>query len=317
MEDPSKRSSDNHRETPDRLDYVMPENAVIGRNDDEMSLFEIWDTICESRLLIITTTMIFASVSIIYAFVATEWYSADVLLAPSEEQSTQSLLGPLGGFANLAGINVGAKSTAEALAVLQSREFTRAFIMEENLMPTLLADEWDEKANRWKVADPSEWPDTRDAVKYLDENVRRIKEDPNTGLVTLIIEWTDPDLAAKWANLLVKRLNDRMRQRALVEAETNVDYLQAELAATNVVTLHQSISRLLEGELQKLMLARGNEEFSFRVVDPAESPKLRSRPQRTLIVLSTSLLGGMFSLFAVFVRRAVRRHRAVSEIAAS
>jgi uncharacterized protein involved in exopolysaccharide biosynthesis len=98
-----------------------------------------------------------------------------------------------------------------------------------------------------------------------------------------------------------------MRQRALVDAQANVGYLREELATTNVVTLQQSIGRLLETELQKLMLARGNEEFSFKVIDFAQTPKRRSSPRRTLIVALAAVLGGMLSVFFVFVRDTIRQ----------
>jgi uncharacterized protein involved in exopolysaccharide biosynthesis len=61
-------------------------------------------------------------------------------------------------------------------------------------------------------------PDVRDAVKYFHKRVLKVSEEGSTGLVTLAIEWTDPDIAAEWASLLVRRLNDRLRERALQEA---------------------------------------------------------------------------------------------------
>jgi len=70
--------------------------------------------------------------------------------------------------------------------------------------------------------------------------------------------------------------------------------------------MQQTIGRLLETEMQKLMLARGNEQFAFRIIDSAEVPKRRVRPQRTLIVLVGGILGAMLSLIVVFVRRLVR-----------
>ena len=95
-----------------------------------------------------------------------------------------------------------------------------------------------------------------------------------------------------------------MRQRALKEAETNVEYLQSELESNKLVPVQQSIGRLLETELQKLMLARGSEDFSFRIVDPATPPDKRARPKRTLIVVSAVFLGGVFALLVVFARNA-------------
>jgi uncharacterized protein involved in exopolysaccharide biosynthesis len=125
-------------------------------------------------------------------------------------------------------------------------------------------------------------------------------------MVTLAVEWIEPAVAAEWANALVQRVNSRLRERALREASANVAYLQGEIARTKVVTLQQSIGRLLESELQKLMLARGNEDFAFRIVDPASPPKERIRPKRSLIAGIGILLGGALGLFAVFVAHSMR-----------
>ena len=127
-----------------------------------------------------------------------------------------------------------------------------------------------------------------------------------TGLVTLSIEWGDPELAAAWANLLAVRLNDRMRQRALAEAETNVKYLRHEFENTSIVALQQSISGLMESEMQKLMLARGNSEYAFRIIDRAEVPRGKSKPRVTLIVAVATFFGGMLSGFVALVRDMVK-----------
>jgi LPS O-antigen subunit length determinant protein (WzzB/FepE family) len=52
------------------------------------------------------------------------------------------------------------------------------------------------------------------------------------------------------------------------------------------------------------MLAKGNEEFAYRVVDPAEVPKLRDWPRRSLIVVIATMLGGILGLLIVLVRHA-------------
>ena len=52
------------------------------------------------------------------------------------------------------------------------------------------------------------------------------------------------------------------------------------------------------------MLAQGNTEFSFRVIDPAEPPKYRSRPDRLLIVVVGTLLGIVLGVLVVLVSQA-------------
>jgi uncharacterized protein involved in exopolysaccharide biosynthesis len=289
-----------------RVVYVMPQQAFAGTDDDEISLRELWDIAWRGKWLVIAITALFAAGSVAYALLAEEWYRSEVLLAPADEKSTSGLSGQLGGLAALAGVSVGGGDSSEALAVLNSREFAAGFIKEFDLLPVFYADEWNGASNQWLGNDPEEWPDIRDAVKYFHDHVLSVRLDRQSGLVTLAIEWTDPQVAAEWAEILVRRLNSRLRERALKEAETNVSYLQAELGQTSVVTLQQSIGRLLESELQKLMLARGNEEFAFRIIDNAAPPKDRIRPKRSLIAVLGTLMGGVLALFAVFIRHALR-----------
>lgn len=292
----------------DRLIYVLPDSSMSAGTGDEVDIFDLWNIIWADKWLIAAIVAAFVTASVVYALSATEWYQADVLLAPTVEDTTQDLMGSLGGLANLAGLNVSGagNKTVEALAVLKSREFTREFIEHERLLTELFADDWDAQARAWKSDDPAEQPDMRDAVKFFDESIRNVEEDSETGLVALSITWTDPAVAARWANLLVQTLNARMRQRAQVEAQRNVDYLQEQLVGTSLVMLQQSISRLLENELQKLMLARGTEQFSFRIIDRAETPKYRSSPKRTLVVVFATVLGGFLSILIALMRHAVR-----------
>jgi uncharacterized protein involved in exopolysaccharide biosynthesis len=292
----------------ERLMYVMADRP--DQEVDEISLLDLWNILWDGKWLGIAITAACAIAAVVYALAATEWYRAEVLLAPAEERSSQGLsgqLGGLGGLAGLAGISVGGGSSAEALAILRSRQFLGRFIEDFDLLPVLLADQWDADAGRWIVEAGEDEPDIRDAVKVMQDDVLSASEDNQTRLVTVAVEWTDPEVATTWANALVERLNDRMRQQALVEAEANVAYLQEQLGSTTLVTLQQSIGRLLESEMQKLMLARGNEQFAFRVLDPAEVPKERVRPKRTLMVALAIMLGGMLSVLVIFLRHGLRR----------
>jgi uncharacterized protein involved in exopolysaccharide biosynthesis len=287
--------------------------------DDGVDLLQLWDTLWAERRLIAAVTAGVLAVALAYALLSPKWYRAEVLMIPSDPKSTQggfSALGGLGGLASLAGISVGGGATAEPIAVLKSRDFTRAFITDYKLLPVLFADDWDAKAGKWK-GDPAKQPDIYDAMKYFDENVRSVEEDKKTKLVTLAIEWKDPKLAADWANVLVKRVNEQMRQRQLREAEQSIEYLKKELAATNLLPLQQSIGRLLETELQKGMLARVNEESAFRVLDGAEVPKWKARPKRAQILTLSGAVGLLLGSLIALVRHSVRMRRARVRASAS
>jgi uncharacterized protein involved in exopolysaccharide biosynthesis len=278
---------------------------VARSEDDRVDLMELSRILWDGRWLIVGITMAFTVAAIILILTATKWYRADTLLVPADPTTGLQLPAQLASFAALTDINVTGSSTAEALAVLQSRSYTRAFIEEHGLMPILFANLWDSEAGRWRPDLPDGPPDLRDGVAFFD-TIRSLSENPTNGHVTLAIEWTDPILAADWVNTLVDQLNARTRQRAILGAEAHLVYLKVALAETNVVALQQSIARLVETEMQRLMMAQANVEFSFRVIDRAEPPRHASWPRRNLVVALGIGLGGTTSLFVLFVVRIFR-----------
>jgi uncharacterized protein involved in exopolysaccharide biosynthesis len=291
-----------------RLVYVVSQDGLAATTDDEIDLFQLWTTLWRSRWLIAGITVAFALGSAVYASLLPPVYTANVVLAPVKDDPLSGLASQLGGFASLAGITARGTDSVEAVAVLRSRDFIRAFIEDQALLPVLFPDAWDATTGRWTVETPPDFPQ---AARFFVGNVRQIDEDTRTGLVTLSIEWRDPKLAAAWANLLATRLNDHMRQRALAEAEANVKYLRSEFESTSIVALQQSIGGLLENEMQKLMLARGNSEYAFRIIDRAEVPSAKSKPRVALIVVLATVFGGMLSVFVVFLRDSVKNRTRV------
>jgi uncharacterized protein involved in exopolysaccharide biosynthesis len=276
-----------------------PQNSLPQAYDDEIDLWELWDTVWSGRWLIIAITSLFAIGGVTYALLAKPMFQADVVMVAAEKKSLPSSLGQLGSLASLAGVSISGGGDREPMAVLQSKGFARDFITEQNLMPELL-----------KGLAPADGDslDVRDALRVFD-HLYAVNDDKKTGLVTLSIRWREPARAASLANAMVKMLNDRLRGQALADSQRNVDFLQKEMAATSVVSLQQSMGRVLEGEMQKLMLARGNEQFAFKIIDPATPPKHRFSPKRTFIVLVATLIGGILSLLVVFLRKAIRERR--------
>ena len=282
----------------------------LDRHEDDSGAFTalVW----KGRWLMLAFVLGFALLAVAYGFLATEWYTAEVVLTPAGAKSTQQGLGSqlesLGLLTGLAaGLGVGGTRTAEPIGVLKSRDFARQFIDEHGLLHVLLADKWDAGKGRWKESDPRRQPDIRDAIEYFDKDVMQVDEDKKSGLITVSIRWKDPKVAASWASMVVDRLNDQMRARALAESEANVSYLQKVLADTDVVEVKFAISRLLETELQKTMVARGDKQFAFRIVDHADVPKRRSWPKRRVILAVGILAGGVAGLAAVLVRERFAR----------
>ena len=284
----------------DRLVYVVPERLAPDQNLD---LSAILAEFRAQRVRLTLAPLLAALLFAAYALLAEEWFTAEALLAPAEQAAVSPAAGQLGGLAALAGVPLGLGEqdpSVKALAVLQSRDFARRFIEDEDLVAAFTV----ERAAWWRslpfftpVA-----PDPFDAVEFFQRSVLSVTEDAKTGFVTLAVTWTDRATAARWAQSLLERLNAQVRATTIRDAERNVAFLKEELRAGTIAGLQPAINTLAEAELQKLMLAKGREAFAFEIIDPAVPPKYRSAPNRTLLVLMGAFLGLALPLFALFVR---------------
>lgn len=296
---------------PDGVVYFLPPKE-FGRSSGELDLRALVQALWSSRSLIAGVTLLFTLVGVAYALTAQKWYRAEVVVVPVESDPTSQLMSQFGSLANLVGVNVGGPTDAEPLAVLQSREFARDFIERRHLLPILFARRWDATHSRW-LGPREKWPDVRDGVRFFDKRVRRIVQDRKSGLIEVWMDWKDPVLAAEWADAYLSDANERLRDRSIKQSQANVDYLRSQMADMNLVSLQQPVGRLLEIELQKLMLAHSSAQFAFRVVDAAEIPKRPTRPWKKLIIAGAFFLGAFLACLFVTVRQALRQDRATAQ----
>jgi len=289
---------------------IDPNQQYNYPDEDELSLIDLWMIVWKRKWLWLTFGPLAGVIGIYIALTSTEIYRSEVLLAPAGDEETggglAALAGQFGGLASMAGINVGGGSdTATAIATLKSRQFLLPYLLEQDLFTTLFHDEWNAETKEWtgtnKRRDESGKPTNYELFERFTEDVLSVSEDKKTGLVTLGIEWEDPDLCANWASELPVRLNDHLREKAKAETEKNLAYLEEQLKNTQLIEIRESLFGLVESQTQNAMLANAKEEYAFRIIDPAYVPEERIRPQRALIVLASGMLGGFFGIFLCFV----------------
>lgn len=281
----------------------------LERVDLAIVLAHLW----MKRWWIVGVVLVCTGAAVAAALLITPRYSAAAVLVPvTPEEGGSGLLGAigqLGGLASMAGIGLGAGDAAshEAVAVLESRQFTESFIADNGLLPVLFPSNWDPDAGRFR-GDAASWPTLADGFRLFDGAVRTVERNKDTGLVTLTIEWTDPQRAAQWANELVERLNSEMRRRAIQRTGGSLEFLEQELTRTRTVETRQAISRLVEAQVNQRMLANVTQEYAFRFVDRALPPGRhdRSWPPRLLMVIGGFLFGLIASVGTILFLRTLR-----------
>jgi len=265
---------------------------------------------------IVLCTVVVLSLAIAAALLATPQYRSEALLSYNEDEMTDAGLSgavsQLSGLSAIAGLGLGGSEgqKAAALALLTSHGFLETFIRDKDLLPTLFSGQWNPEDQTWVDGWLSTPPTVADGVRLLRERVLAVAEDRRTGLVRVSVEWTDPEIAAEWANEFVRRANEETRSWAISEARSSQEYLNAELEKADVLELRQSINRLIEAELQKEMMASVRMQYSFRVIDEARAsdPDDFVSPRRLRLVAFGLFAGLGAGLLTALVLNALRRN---------
>lgn len=276
---------------------MTPNDSVSETPEQGIDLLALWRVVWGHKTTVIVTTAVFALAAVAFALLATPMYRAQVVVTDAPDPnvvSGSSGIGQLGGLASLAGFSLPATgSSRDSTAILESRRLVEEFI-KRNVPPAELVKNAQTDRALWL------------AVERFRNDVLSINEDSRKGKTNITVEWTDAATAARWANQFVELANDLIRTRALDEASRNIEYLNGQIEKTSIVEIRSVLYNLIESETRKLMLASGRAEYAFTVVDPAVPPKMRSRPQRTLLVILGTLLGIVAGVAIAFVRVALQ-----------
>ncbi|MFZ4534796.1 Wzz/FepE/Etk N-terminal domain-containing protein [Propionivibrio sp.] len=285
-------------------------HAAEDYHDDEINLFELWGTLVQNKWIIVMIAALCVSAAAVVAFTMTPKYEAVVLAKFTEESKT--LAGEYGGLAEMAGVNLGGGGGTKdaSLAYLKSRVFIEGFIKANDLMPILYAKQWDSQNKKWLVDDPEKTPSLWNAFKFFS-SICVVQHDKKTNLITVTVTWKDREQAVDWANSLIKRANANLREKAIAESQLSVDYLEKELRKTSVVEVQQTIYKVMETQIKMMMMANTQEQFAFKVIDPAAlvDENAYVKPKRSMIITLGAVCGLILGLLFVFIRQAIRNRR--------
>ena len=93
-----------------------------------------------------------------------------------------------------------------------------------------------------------------------------------------------------------------MRLEDIELSKSYIDFLNESQNSTNVQSLREVASQLLESQMQTLMLASSNEAYIFKIIDSPVVPEEKFSPNRPLIVIIGTIFGVIFSIFFVFLQ---------------
>lgn len=293
---------------------------------DEIDLKDLFRTVYEYRYFILVVTSFFVVIALVYALYLPNKYRSESLLSLSGGEGNSSMskvASQLGGLASLAGINVGGSEDSKlnlAIATLKSRKFIAGFIDRHHLLPDLMAvKKWDEASNSviydenlydieskiWvrsvqppKKAKPSDW----DAYEFFIE-LFSLAKDKETGYVTVAVEHWSPYVAKRWVELLIKDVNDVIKNKDIIQAQKSISFLKKELSKVSLADMKVVFYQLIEEQMQIIMLANTYDEYVFTVIDPPVVAEEKASPKRLVYIFVGFFVGLFLSLFLVIIKK--------------
>jgi len=286
--------------------------------DDLINIKNFVLILWKEKITILTSTLLIAVLVVIYSLSLPNIYSSKALVLPSSNQSEAgSAFGRYSALASLSGVtlpSLSVSSTDEALVILSSFKFFSESFLSEIKLPDLMAEgHWDpsvnkmiydpsiydEKQNIWvrEVSPPKNViPSTQESYRAFIKDFLNVSQDVKTSVISISIKHQSPVIAMEWASLLVELINKELRNDQTKRSLISIDYLNSQMAQTSYNETRLSLSRLIEQEVEKLMLVEANEEYIFKIIEPPIIPDLKSSPSRAIICIIGTILGFVISL---------------------
>lgn len=310
----------------------MTNNISESESGKALNLADLIALVWRGKWIIIGATVLFAVLSFFYAVAQEDIYRSEAELAPAEDVQSQGFSGmssQLGGLASLAGVQMGqgkVDNATLAVEILRSRKFIQDFVERRNILPDLMAvDYWDPESGTLHYNEDIYNPTSKEWVRQVNRPYKTVPEsweyvpvfrqhleiqrNDLTGLTSIAVTHRSPDVAKNWVDWLVEDINQQLRARDIREATQSIEYLEQELDKTSLASMQQVFYGLIERETQSVMMANVRPEYVFRVIDPATRPALRYAPNRKLILIVGTFLGGVLGVFIVAFISVVRAYR--------
>ncbi len=181
--------------------------------EDEIDLYELWLTIKKRKKVVFGLFFFSVIAAAVISLIKTPIYRSTATVIPIS--SGKSPLGGLSGLAAMAGISVGEEGSAKIMAVLNSRTIKEYVVKDLDLIHKFFEEM------------PKKNPLNK-ATSMLKGMVN-ISDDKKTGVISISIDYKDPELAKKIAEKYVEELQKILNEKSLTISKMNRVFLEKQL----------------------------------------------------------------------------------------
>lgn len=280
------------------------------KNLDELDLSPFLRKINSNKVFILLSSVVFALIIFFLSFLIPNKYSSYAMLQPVEDQNV-NMQNQLGGLASFAGLNFqdSANKTDLALEILTSVDFFESLYYEDGFLVDLMAAKkfnissgdlviddslYDIKNNIWVRNKKIKKPTIQESHEVYMDSISSYK-DKNTQFVQVSFKHISPHKAKKWLDVIIKKLNNHIKDMETDRAKSSLDYLMVEISKTDTTEIKEVISTLIQKELSVLTISAGSENYVFNIIDSPRTAEKKSEPSRLQYLIISFLISLLFS----------------------
>lgn len=230
----------------------------------------------------------------------------------SGKNNSISSITPSGIASSFIGVSDKSSDVSLALEVLKSKDFFESLLGEDGFK--------EEINNPIKVnyfgtyqsyaSDEMKQFDNMHA-RFINNHLSFIRHE-KTGFVTIRISHYDKNIAKKWLDLVINKLNKSIKEIRLNESEKILNFLQKQINLQSIPEIRSNLASLITNEIRTIGLSSIDDEFVFKVVDKPRIPDNRSRPSRAISVIVWFLFSIIVAMITILLHIRFSKLKAVN-----
>lgn len=257
-------------------------------NEDNIDVIKQLKYLWNSKKLIIFFCFLTSVFSLGISYLIEDKYmSHSIQELVSDEQITMPSieLPSFGGLAESAGIDLNKKAQLDSVVIetVKSRTFLKHLLTIESLKDKLIYD---------RKLESESYIEIHKKIYSEDLNVYKNKD---TGLIHFSFKHSSPEFSQYFLVVVIDEINSVFKESKIKELDLAREYFENEFTSATERSLRDSISFLIEKNINSSMLANVRSEYVLKTVEEPYIPEEKHSPIRILFII----LGGAFGFLII------------------
>lgn len=267
--------------------------------DGDISFKNFFQILFDQIAIIIVISAVFGAAFFAFSYSQEEKFTSKIVITyNTQKNNISSMSSGLGGLSQLAGIDLGSGSSPqeeESYAMLFSRVNLKSFVEGSESIQNYFLEHTN--SNSLSNFEP--------IFSFINKSIS-LTRSKNTGISNIYFSAFDKEISANFLNQLIFHSNESLRKEAQDASERKVEFLNIESSKNSYRNVQAIFGRMIETEIQNKMMANTQEEYAFKIIDPAVIPLNKSSP-RILFSLFLGILIGLIVgvVFAILRKTSV------------